>query len=64
MKRFFTDFYGSTASITEHRDLSATLKIADAHGKPVFGKVYGSYTAARRALSRYGDCWKEKEVIT
>ena len=64
MKRYFVDTYGATASIRENRDSSATLKIADANGKPFFGKCYGSYASARRALGKLGDCWREKPQAT
>jgi len=59
MKKYFKDFYGCTASIRINRDGSVTLKVADAHGKPVYGKCYGSETSAKRAMGRLGDCWKE-----
>lgn len=59
MKKYYRDIYGCTASIRLNKDGSATLKAADAHGNHFFGKCYGSETAARRALGRLGDCWKE-----
>lgn len=57
--RYFRDAYGCTASIRLNRDGSATLKIADAHGRPVHGKCHGTERGARIALGKYGDCWKE-----
>ena len=59
MKRYFKDAYGATASIRENRDMSATLVVRDAHGRRFFGKCYGSYIGARRALGKLGDCWRE-----
>jgi hypothetical protein len=56
---YYRDAYGCTASIRENRDLSATLCVCDAHGRPFYGKCYGSKTAAKRALGRLGDCWRE-----
>ena len=64
MKRYFVDAHGATASIQENRDMSATLKVADANGKPIFGKCYGSYIGARRALGKLGDCWREMPQTT
>lgn len=64
MKRYFVDTYGATASIQENRDMSATLKVADANGRPMFGKCYGSYIGARRALGKLGDGWREKPNTT
>ena len=59
MTKYFRDFYGCTASIRLNRDGSASLKVSDAHGKCFYGKCYGSETAAKRAMGRLGDCWKE-----
>lgn len=59
MKKYYRDFYGCTASIRLNRDGSATLKIADAHGKPCFGKCYGSERAAKIAMGKQSDCWEE-----
>lgn len=59
MKKYYRDIYGCTASIRLNRDGSATLKVADAHGRPVSGKCYSSERAAKIALGKLGDCWKE-----
>ena len=59
MKKYYRDFYGSTASIRLNRDGSATLKVADPYGRPCFGKVYGSERGAKIALGKQGDCWRE-----
>lgn len=59
MKRYFRDAYGATASIRENRDGSASLVVCDTHGRRFFGKCYGSYIGARRALGKLGDCWRE-----
>ena len=58
MKRYYKDFYGCTASIRLNRDGSATLKVSNAHGKPIYGKCYGSERAAQVAMGRIGDNWK------
>lgn len=59
MKKYFRDFYGCTASIRVNSDGSASLKVANAHGKGIYGKCYGSERAAKVALGKLGDCWKE-----
>lgn len=59
MTKYFRDFYGCTASIRLNRDGSATLKVANAHGKFTYGKCYGSERAAKVAMGRIGDCWRE-----
>ena len=59
-KTYYRDVYGCTASIRENNDGSATLKVADAHGNPIYGKCYASKTAARRAMGRMSDGWKEQ----
>jgi GMP synthase-like glutamine amidotransferase len=59
MKKYFKDFYGSTASIRLNNDGSASLKVKDAYGKNILGKCYSSERAAKIAMGRVGDCWKE-----
>lgn len=59
MKKYFRDFYGCTASIRLNRDGSASLQIANAYGKHIYGKCYGSERAAKVAMGRMGDCWRE-----
>lgn len=58
-KKYFRDAYGATASVRLNHDGSATLKVSDAHGRPIYGRCYGSERAAKVALGRLGDCWKE-----
>lgn len=53
MKRYYKTAYGGTASITEHRDGTATLVVA---GRMDREKVKcKSVTSAKRALSRRCD---------
>ena len=59
MTKYFKDFYGCTASIRLNKDGSASLKIRNPYGKGILGKCYGSERAAKVAMGRVGDCWKE-----
>lgn len=52
MKTTFRD-YGTTASITNHRDGTATLKIKLPTGKVVHNKVHASHKAAVAAWRRF-----------
>ena len=52
MKAVFKD-YGTTATITDHRDGTATLKIKIYTGKVVHNKVHKSHKAAVVAWKRY-----------
>ena len=52
MKTTFKD-YGCTATITNHRDGTATLKIKAYTGKVVHNKVHASYKAAVAAWRRF-----------
>lgn len=52
MKTTFTD-YGTVATITEHKDGTATLKIKIYTGKIVHNKVHASRNAAVAAWRRY-----------
>ena len=58
-KKYFKDFYGCTASIRLNNDGSASLKVFNAYGKGILWKYYGSERAAKIAMGRLGDCWKE-----
>jgi len=49
MTKFFKDFTGVTASIKEHRDGTATLKISTEKK----AKIYKSYKSAYQAWRRY-----------
>lgn len=51
MKTYYKDFYGSTASITEHRDGTATLKICS--GMKKINKKYKNKKSALSAWYRY-----------
>ena len=60
MKTYYKDFYGSTASITEHKDGTATLKICDPYGKRVFRATFTSLRGAKISLGKQGDCWTKR----
>jgi hypothetical protein len=61
MKKYYRDLYGATASIRINRDGSATLKVADANGKAIYGKCYSSERAAKCSMGKLGDEWKEQK---
>lgn len=54
MKTYYKLAYGGTASITEHRDGTATLTFADHLGRRTRTKCK-SKTSAKRTLSRQTD---------
>ena len=58
-KKYFRDVYGCTASLRLNRDGSATLKISDPSGRPIFGRCYGSERAAKIAMGKQSDGWTE-----
>ena len=61
--RYFRDFYGCSASITEeHGEYPFRLKVSAANGHRYCNRTYTTYKGARAAMSRLGDCWKEVEV--
>ena len=53
MKRYFKSIYGASASIEQHRDGTATLRLFVA-GKR-FRKTYNTTHGARVALGTWGD---------
>lgn len=53
MTTYYKDFCGATASITEHKDGTATLKIRIPSGKLVHNKVHKNQKAAYSAWRRY-----------
>ena len=60
MKTYYRDFYGSTASITEHKNGTATLRICDPYGKQVFRATFTSVRGAKISLGKQGDCWTKR----
>lgn len=60
MKTYYRDFYGSTASVTEHKDGTATLKICDSYGKQVFRATFTNIRGAKISLGKQGDCWTRR----
>lgn len=58
--KYFVDFYGSTASIKTNRDGTATLCVS-CSGKRILRKTYSSERGARIAMSKMGDCWRERK---
>lgn len=53
MKTFFKDLCGTTASVTDHRDGTATLRIKLPTGKLVHNNVHKNHKAALAAWRRY-----------
>lgn len=58
MKRYYKDFYGCTASIEEHRDGSATLRMVAGNTKTK--KTYKTVHGAKVAIGKLSDGWKEQ----
>ena len=59
MKRYFKDFYGSSASITATRDGSFRLIIRLDNGKLFHRKTYATERGARVAMGRMSEGWRE-----
>ena len=62
MKKYYKDFYGSTASIEEVQNGGATffrLKTCCSNGLIREQKHYKTFRGARIALGRMSDDWKE-----
>ena len=59
MKKYYKDFYGCTASIEEHRDGSATLRMVA--GNTRTEKTYKSVRGARVAMGKLSDGWREQK---
>lgn len=59
MKKRFRGDYGSSASITEHGDGTATLRIRLGSGRLVKNSTHKNLNAARSAMQRFGDGWTE-----
>jgi hypothetical protein len=58
MKKFYKDFYGCTASIEEHRDGSATLRMVA--GNTRTKKTFKTVRGAKQSMYRASDGWKEQ----
>lgn len=63
--RTFKDFYGCTASIEDTRrgEYPFRLRVSAANGHRFCDRTYASYKAARCAMGRMGDCWKETTAM-
>ena len=62
-KTFYELAYGGTASIQEHRDGTATLRMTSTYGK-IERRVCKSVTSAKRTLSRWTDgFYREREQV-
>ena len=59
MKRYFYDFYGSTASIKKWGS-KWILTVRNCYGDIVHKKNYTTFKGARIALGKNGECWEEK----
>lgn len=57
MKRYFRDFYGSTACITAMR--SGEYKLSVSAGGKRTTKTYATERGAKIALGKYSDAWRE-----
>lgn len=60
MKTYYKDSYGCTASITEHKDGTATLRISDPYGRKIFRATFTSVRGARISMGRQSDCWTKR----
>ena len=60
MKTYYRDAYGCTASITEHKNGTATLKISDPYGKRIFRATFTSLRGAKISLGKQSDCWTKR----
>lgn len=60
MKTYYRDSYGCTASITEHRDGTATLRICDPYGHRIFRATFTSVRGAKISMGRQSDCWSKR----
>ena len=58
MKKYFKDFYGSTASISKVKD-GFRLKVCNPYGICHLNKVYTTEQNARRSMGRLSECWRE-----
>lgn len=57
MKKYYRDFYGASASITEHRNGTATLVVFCAGKRE--RKTYKSVRGAKIAMGKSSDGWWE-----
>jgi len=58
--RYYRDFYGCTASISEGRgEYPFRLKVAAGNGHVFCDRRYTTFKGARCAMGRMGDLWRE-----
>lgn len=57
MKQYYKDFYGCTASITQHSTGESTLVIRSSAGKTIKKSKHKTLNAARSAMYRTSDGW-------
>ena len=57
MKKYYRDFYGSTASIAIRKDGTAKLTMCYAGKRE--SKIYKSERGAKIAMGKASDCWTE-----
>jgi len=58
MKKYYKDVYGCTASVEEHRDGSATLRMVAGNTKTK--KKYKTVHGAKVAMGKLSDGWREQ----
>lgn len=58
-KRYYRDFYGSTASISQGRRGGFRLRVRSGAGLLLTNKVYETFRGARIAMASWSDCWEE-----
>ena len=59
MKRYYRDFYGCTASISQMRNGKFKLRVFA--GKTIT-KTYETFRGARSAMARMSDGWREVQA--
>lgn len=62
MVKYYKDFYGSTAKISERKDGQTVLTMRNAYGKGVTVRTYKNRRNAIQAMTKEGDAWREQEA--
>lgn len=60
MKKYYKDFYGCTASITE-TITGAKLIVRNPYGNLIKKGNYGTFRGSRSAMGRISDSWSERK---
>lgn len=60
MVKYYKDFYGATAKISERKDGQTVLTMRNAYGKDVTVRTYKNRRNAIQAMNKEGDAWREQ----